>query len=425
MEYAVKVKDVSKTYFLYNKPSDRLKEALSITRKSHHRDFHALSPLSVDIPKGSCFGIIGVNGSGKSTLLKMITGVLTPTSGNIDIHGRVSALLELGAGFNMEYTGIENIYLNGTVMGYSKEEMDKRLPDILAFADIGEFVKQPVKTYSSGMFARLAFAVAINVDPDILIVDEALSVGDIYFQSKCFKKFDDFKAAGKTIIFVTHDMGSVLRYCDEVMVLHKGEKVGIGSPHDMVDLYKKILANQYVAEKDNHLNEPKEEAKVAPKAATNWKAHMALNPKPIEYGEKKIEIIDFGIFDHKGQLSNTVIKGEVFDFKVAFTFHEDAEEIISTLTIKNTKGEALCGTNTFLENVSISGKAGEIKEVSFRQKCTLQPGQYLISTSITKYVGDEVYVFHRLYDLVSLDVIGTKSTVGFFDPESKIEVHNR
>ncbi len=423
MDYAVKIENVSKTYFLYNKPSDRLKEALSITRKSYHRDFHALSPLSLEIPKGGCFGIIGVNGSGKSTLLKMITGVLHPTTGNIDIHGRVSALLELGAGFNMEYTGIENVYLNGTVMGYSKAEMDARLPDILAFADIGDFVNQPVKTYSSGMFARLAFAVAINVDPDILIVDEALSVGDIYFQSKCFKKFDEFKASGKTIIFVTHDMGSVLRYCDSVMVLNKGEKVGIGNPHDMVDLYKKILANQYVeeAEKKEEAEAPKEEK--AP--VVNWKSHMALNPKPVEYGEKKIEIIDFGIFDHKGQLSNTVMKGQEFDFKVAFKFHEAAKDVISTLTIKTMKGESLCGTNTFLENVSISGEAGDVYEVRFRQKCTLQPGQYLISTSITKYVGEEVFVFHRLYDVVSLDVIGTKSTVGFFDPESKVELVKR
>lgn len=417
MDIAVKIKDVSKTYFLYDKPSDRLKEVFSPFRKSHHREFHALNPLSVDIPKGGCFGVIGVNGSGKSTLLKMVTGVLTPTTGQIEIQGRVSALLELGAGFNLEYTGLENVYLNGTVMGYSKAEMDAKLPEILAFADIGDFIHQPVKTYSSGMFARLAFAVAINVDPDVLIVDEALSVGDIYFQSKCFKKFDEFKAKGKTIIFVTHDMGCVLRYCDEVMVLHKGDKVAQGNPHDMVDIYKKILANQFDA------SAPKKEEK---KAATvqpgeTMKSHLALNPKPIEYGEKQIEIVDFGIFDHKGQITNTVLKDEPFTFKVALRFNEDIQDVISTLTIKTPKGDVLMGTNTFLEGISLNdAKEGDTIVVSYTQKCQLQPGEYLISTSATKYIGDEVHVYHRLYDVVGLDVIGTKATVGYFDPDSQI-----
>ena len=174
--------------------------------------------------KGECVGIIGTNGSGKSTLLKIVTGVLNPTSGNVELKGRVSAILELGAGFNMEYTGIENIFLNGTMLGYTEEEMKAKLDDIIAFAEIGDFINQPVKTYSSGMFARLAFAVAINVDPDILIVDEALSVGDIFFQSKCYRKFNDLKEAGKTILFVSHDMGSVIKYCERCLLINKGRR---------------------------------------------------------------------------------------------------------------------------------------------------------------------------------------------------------
>lgn len=418
-ENAIEIRNLSKVYALYDKPIDRLKESLSLRRKSHHKDFHALDPLDLDIVKGSCFGVIGVNGSGKSTLLKMITGVLNPTTGDVKVNGKVSALLELGAGFNMEFTGIENIYLNGTVMGYSKEEIAKKIPEIEAFADIGDFIHQPVKTYSSGMFARLAFAVAINVDPDILIVDEALSVGDIYFQSKCFRKFDEFKKKGKTILFVTHDMGSVLNYCDEVIVLNKGSLVGKGSAPEMVDLYKRILANQPLDEKPSAI-EAKPEKEVP--FEIGWKNHLAINPKPSIYGDKKAEIIDFAIVDHKGNLTNTVLKGEPFQIKVAIRLHEDLPGLISTMSVKNNQGVILMGTNTFLEGISLDeAKKGDVIVVTYNQTMHLQPGQYLLSISATRYENDEVHVFHRLYDVVSIDVIGTKTTVGFFDPDSKIE----
>ena len=241
---AITVKDVTKVYRLYYKPIDRLKESLSLTHKSYHKDFYALNGLSFNVEKGQTVGIIGTNGSGKSTILKIITGVLTPTTGQVDVEGKISALLELGAGFNMDYTGIENIYMNGTMMGYSRKEMDEKLQDILDFADIGDFVYQPVKTYSSGMFVRLAFALNINVEPEILIVDEALSVGDVFFQAKCYRKMEEIKQRGTTILMVTHDMGSIIKYCDKVVLLNKGEFIAEGEPGHMVDLYKKILANQ-------------------------------------------------------------------------------------------------------------------------------------------------------------------------------------
>ena len=241
---AITVKDVTKVYRLYDKPIDRLKESLSPTHKSYHKDFYALNGLSFNVEKGQTVGIIGTNGSGKSTILKIITGVLTPTTGQVDVEGKISALLELGAGFNMDYTGIENIYMNGTMMGYSRKEMDEKLQDILDFADIGDFVYQPVKTYSSGMFVRLAFALNINVEPEILIVDEALSVGDVFFQAKCYRKMEEIKQRGTTILMVTHDMGSIIKYCDKVVLLNKGEFIAEGEPGHMVDLYKKILANQ-------------------------------------------------------------------------------------------------------------------------------------------------------------------------------------
>ena len=243
-EYAIRVKNVSKVYKLFEGNKDRVLDALSLSKKKRYKEHYALNNMNFDIARGETVGIIGTNGAGKSTILKIITGVLSPTDGEVEINGRISALLELGAGFNMEYTGIENIYLNGTMIGFTKEEIDERLDDILAFADIGDFVYQPVKTYSSGMFVRLAFAVAINIDPEILIVDEALSVGDVFFQAKCYKKFEDFKKMGKTILFVSHDLTSIARYCDKVILLDHGRKLDEGTPKEMVGLYKRILAGK-------------------------------------------------------------------------------------------------------------------------------------------------------------------------------------
>ena len=220
---AIVVSHLCKTYKLYDNHSDRLKESLHPLGKHYHHEFHALSDISFTIQKGQSVGIIGKNGAGKSTLLKIITGVLTPTSGKVRVHGRVASLLELGTGFNPEYTGIENIYFHGALTGQSREEIDNRLEDIIAFADIGEFIHQSVKLYSSGMFARLAFAVAIHIDPDILIIDEALSVGDFAFQFKCFQAFRRFQESGKTILFVSHSTQQIIQYCDKAILIHEGK----------------------------------------------------------------------------------------------------------------------------------------------------------------------------------------------------------
>lgn len=239
MDNVISVTGLSKVYRLYDKPIDRLKESLNIFHKSYHKEYYALNNLSFEIKRGETVGIIGINGAGKSTLLKIITGVLTPSGGNIEVKGKISALLELGAGFNMEYSGIENIYLNGTMMGFSKKEIDKKLDDILAFADIGDFVYQPVKTYSSGMFVRLAFAVAINVEPDILVIDEALSVGDVFFQQKCYKKIKEL--AGKsTVIIVSHDLNAMTKFCERIIVMSAGEKVFDGEPNEAIAKYFKL-----------------------------------------------------------------------------------------------------------------------------------------------------------------------------------------
>ena len=232
---ALTVDHVCKVYHLYDKPTDRVLESLNLIKKKH-RDLYVLDDISFSITQGEIVGIIGVNGAGKSTILKIITGVLNPTSGSVTVNGKISALLELGAGFNPDYTGTENIVLSGTLMGYTKEEIEEKIPHILEFADIGEYISQPVKTYSSGMFARLAFAVAINVDPDILIIDEALSVGDYFFQSKCYKKFEEFRQRGKTILFVSHDMGSILKYCNRAILLSKGHVAAMGETKDVIDV---------------------------------------------------------------------------------------------------------------------------------------------------------------------------------------------
>ena len=414
-EMAIQVKDLSKVYKLYNKPSDRLKETLGFHVDA--REHYALKHVNFEIRKGETVGIIGTNGSGKSTILKIITGVLNPTGGEVNVDGRISALLELGAGFNMEYTGIENVYLNGTMLGFTKEEIDERLDNILEFADIGDFVNQPVKSYSSGMFVRLAFAVAINIDPEILIVDEALSVGDVFFQAKCYRKFEDFKKEGKTILFVSHDLGSITKYCDRAILLNQGETIFEGTPKEAVDIYKKVLVHQFdpsELETDSRMNDVED-------VSANWKDSVVVNPKLIEYGEKIAEITDYAILDDKGLITNTLMKGSTFSVRMKVDFHEEIKEPIYAFTIKNLQGIEITGTNTMYEKADVKGKKeGESQEITFTQKLDLQGGEYLISLGCTGYRNGEFVVFHRLYDVCSLTVISDRNTVGYYDMNSKV-----
>lgn len=410
-EFAIQVKHLDKMYKLYNKPSDRLRETLGL--KVPVREHYALRDVSFDVKRGETVGIIGTNGSGKSTILKIITGVLNPTAGEVIVDGRISALLELGAGFNMEYTGIENVYLNGTMMGFSREEVDARLQDILDFADIGDFVYQPVKSYSSGMFVRLAFAVAINIDPEILIVDEALSVGDVFFQAKCYRKFEEFKKLGRTILFVSHDLSSISRYCDRVILLNKGVKLQEGSPKKMVDMYKQLLVGQDPA---------KEEEKKQQKE--NWSRQFQTNPNMLEYGSKLAEIVDFAVLDDKGLCTNTIEKGSSFQIRMKVVFHENIQEPIMAYTFKDIKGTEITGTNTLFEKMAVEhSDAGDSCTITFTQDMFLQGGEYLLSFGCTGYREGEFTVFHRLYDACNITVVSTKNTVGFYDMDSKVEIH--
>lgn len=422
-DIAIKVEHLSKMYKLYDKPSDRFKEALGLTRKKLYTEHYALDDVNFNVSVGETVGIIGTNGSGKSTILKIITGVLNPTGGSVTVNGRISALLELGAGFNMEYSGIENIYLNGTMIGFTREEIDAKMQDILDFADIGEFVYQPVKTYSSGMFVRLAFAVAINIEPEILIVDEALSVGDVFFQSKCFKKFEEFKKMGKTILIVSHDLGSISKYCDRVILLNKGKKAAEGSPKKIVDLYKKLLVGVDIEDEENNENSVSITSTNDEGIDTSWKDNYTINPKINEYGNRKAEIIDFAIIDENGMYTSSIMKGTSFKIRSKVRFNEAINDPIFTYTFKTIKGTDITGTNTMFEKVSVgTTKPGDVYVATFEQKMSLQGGEYLLSISCTGFVEGELTVYHRMYDVINITVISDKNTVGFYDMNSKVSV---
>lgn len=510
---AIDVRDVVKVYKLYDKPRDRIKEAFGLGKKQTHKPHYALNGVSMNIYKGETVGIIGTNGSGKSTILKIITGVLTPTSGEVKVDGRISALLELGAGFNMEYSGIENVYLNGTMMGFSEKEIDAKLPEILEFADIGDYVHQPVKTYSSGMFVRLAFAVAINIEPEILIVDEALSVGDVFFQAKCYHKFEEFKKLGKTIVFVSHDLSSISKYCDRVFLLNKGKLLGEGSPKQMIDAYKRVLVGQYEVQEDaeeNLLKDPElqtavrqamqggrgfdaadgagsgagggngtgstngagsrsgmgstgsgsdtsvmnrtgsgngtggaesgsgagygrgngdvgngaEGGNVDPGRGTSAPdTDRGRNPNALEYGNKRAQILMFYVTDRRGTKTTAIIKGEEFTIHVRVAFREHVPAPIFAFSFKDVKGTEITGTNSMVEKAFLeSVEQGQVKDVTFTQKMSLQGGEYLLSLGVTGYDGDRFDVYHRLYDAMNVTVISDKDTVGFYDMDSTVNV---
>ena len=450
-DIAIEVKNLTKVYRLYDKPMDRLKDSLGLNRTKKYREHLALNNVNLTIKKGETVGIIGTNGSGKSTILKIITGVLSPTEGEVNVDGHISALLELGAGFNMEYNGIDNIYLNGMMIGFSEEEITKRLDAILEFADIGDYVYQPVKTYSSGMFVRLAFAVAINIDPEILIVDEALSVGDVFFQAKCYHKFEEFKAQGKTILFVSHDLSSISKYCDRAVLLNQGVMLGEGTPKKMIDIYKQVLVGQYPlpkAEGENLLDDEeirkaaadaadgKGKDKVA-KSADSGKTDTdpdkapgkipaqaaAENPDTLEYGDGAATIENIYVTDESGKTTNSIIKGTEFTVHMKVRFNRDVAAPIFAFTFKNIMGIEITGTNSMVEKAFLEPvKAGAVKDISFTQKMTLQGGEYLLSFGVTGFEQDNFTVYHRLYDALNVTVVSDKNTVGYYDMESTCKV---
>jgi len=388
-------------------------------RKAYHHDFYAMNDVSFEVKKGETVGIVGKNGAGKSTLLKMITGVLTPSHGDIQVHGRIASLLELGAGFNPEMTGLENIYLNGTLMGFSREEMEPKIDAILKFADIGEFIYQPVKMYSSGMFARLAFSVSINVDPDILIVDEALSVGDLAFQMKCFKKFQDFQEEGRTILFVTHALDTVIRYCSRGIVIDGGEKVFEGTSKDAVDSFKKILSGDFY-EKDVE----EKRAQIVHITGDNLLKHTFKEHKEIDiYGNNKAYIFDYGTLDENDNPSDILNYNSEFTIVMKVKFNEEIENPIFAFTLKDARGLEITGTNTHMKHI-VTGTHhdGDIVTIKFEQKANLQLGKYALSLGCVNLNEKGVEVYSRIYDAMLFEIIGSEQMVGFYDLESNISV---
>lgn len=383
---AIRVENLSKIYKLYEKPIDRLKESLHPLKKKYHKDFYALNDISFSVNKGETVGIIGKNGSGKSTLLKIITGVLTQSSGEIEINGRVSALLELGAGFNPEFTGVENIYLNGTMHGYSKEEMDKKVDKILEFADIGEFAKQPVKNYSSGMFARLAFAVAINIEPDILIVDEALSVGDIFFQNKCFRKFEELRKQNTTILFVSHDLGSVKQMCSRVLWIDSGRQMMYGEKELVCSGYFNKQFEENNEMNKTIINNTSSELGQIKDCKGTEKHYPILKVSGEIIKSDSAELISFFISDKAGNIVNQLQIGEEYSFHVIGKFSMDMDKLIFGFVFENNKGITLFGNNTYMKDKKVlESEKGDIIEAVFRIKLPkIAKGEYLISPAIAQ-----------------------------------------
>lgn len=429
----IKITNLVKEYKMYSRKKDKLLETIFPTIvKGRHGTFRATNNLNLEIKEGEVVGILGKNGSGKSTLLKMITGVVYPTSGNIEIKGRVSSLLELGTAFNPDLTGIENIYQHGQVMGLTNEQIEEKKDEIIEFASIGEHLYQPVKTYSSGMFARLAFACAINVDPDILIVDEVLSVGDMAFQLKCFKKFEQFKKEGKTILFVSHSIGDIQKNCTRTIILENGTKIFDGDVKKGVEKYKKIIVG-LDSEDDDEGNEEKDLLEISENRSIEikkdiideskeWKINFIQNPNIVEYGDLRAEVIDYGMFDLNNRPINAFDNNDTIVLKSKIKFNEDVESPIFTMTVKDFQGTVITGTNTDVEKIETGKyKKGDIVIVEFKQKIPITAGKYTLSFSCTKYnLKGELEVLNRKYDALLIDAITTKNGVGLVRLNSEI-----
>ena len=415
----INVKNLTKTYNIYKNNRARLKESFYLWRKKFHYPFHALLDVSVDIRKGETIGIVGCNGSGKSTFLQIICGILQASSGSIDVKGRISALLELGAGFNPQFTGRQNVYLNGAILGLRKREIDDCFERILSFSEIGEFIDQPVKTYSSGMYVRLAFSIAINVKPDILIIDEALSVGDTLFQSKCYGKFKEFQKQGVTILFVTHSLSLITQYCSRAFLLEKGRICADGAPKNVVDDYSRMLvaSNSFPDKAGN--TDPQLDIIARKNIIKNFK----INPNENRYGNGNATILDGGIYSLNGDPFQSLIQGEEYEFRVKVKFNKTMINPILAFTIKDVKGVEISGTNTQFHNCDTGVvNPGDILEAGFRHKMLLNPGGYLLSLGCAGYEDEEYVVYERRYDYLAFDVISTHGSVGIFDLDSFVSV---
>ena len=417
-ENAVHIENLSKIYKLYASPSDRLKETFHFFRKKYHHDFYALKNVSFDIEKGKTIGIIGQNGAGKSTLLKILTGVSTPSSGHYSVNGKVSSLLELGAGFNPDLTGLENIYFNGAIFGFSKQEMDEKIDKILAFADIGDFVNQKVRIYSSGMFVRLAFSVAVQVDPDILIVDEALSVGDIRFQQKCFRRMRAFRESGKTVLFVTHDQGTVINFCDYVYWIKDGEVFNHGIPSKVVKKYISYMS--YDMETVDISEEPETEETsqtgashiLAVKSAPAGSGYVDWEDINVcsSFGEGGVEIIGIALYYKNGREKVNVLKGgEPVIFFMKLQVRQTIEDLGIGISVNDHLGNTIFAIPSFAYDFNfpkLTQGTTLCCKIMFNFP-EIKNGKYSVSTAVAE--GNQInhIQHHWLHDVCFVEISNT------------------
>ena len=396
----VKVHNVSKVYRLYDKPSDRIVEALSMSRVGRHKDFWALRDVTFEVEPGETLGVVGPNGCGKSTLLQIICGVLEPTTGRVVTGGRVAALLELGAGFNPEFSGRENVYLNGEILGLSRAEIERALPEIERFADIGEFMDRPVKTYSSGMYVRLAFSTAINVSPDILIVDEALAVGDAVFANRCVKKFEEIKKRGVTVIFVSHDLSLVKLISDRAIFLLDGRIDTIGEPSAAINRYIGV-----VLEKQRAFD-----------AGTNGRPSSVRSS--YRHGDRLAEVVGVELLGRNDQPSRVIESGEPVVVRVTSRFHVEQPDPMVGIMIRTRIGMDVFGTNTRLEKVSLGPcRAGDALEVEFHFDCWLAPQEYTLTVA-TQYPDGSSHDW--LDEALAFTVVAPRFTGGVADLHARV-----
>ncbi len=397
-DVAISVKNLSKKYRLYDSPKHRLKEALHPFRKKYHHDFWALRDVSFEVKKGETVGIIGRNGSGKSTLLQVICGILQPSEGSIEVNGKISALLELGAGFNPEFTGRQNVYMNGALMGFTREAMDERFEAIAEFADIGEFIEQPVKTYSSGMYVRLAFAAAVNVDPEILVVDEALSVGDMFFQAKCMTKMRKMMDDGVTLLFVSHDTGAVKSLCDKAVLFENGAVKKIGLASEVGDYYireyfiqnnemlKKEYQNYYQI-KEKSVEEDIKDNSDSFDIVVSKKEEVDLGAHVDRFGSGEARILDLKLLDRNHEISSSVALNEEFFLQASILFNKAVSYVCVGYQIKDSNGVPILGTTTTVEKVVIPPVSkNDVYIVELKTKNVLDTGNYSVLFAVEEII---------------------------------------
>ena len=434
-EIAIHLADISKCYQTYSQPAYRLLQALYGRRKKFYDEFWALKDIDLEVFRGETLGIIGRNGSGKSTLLQVIAGTLAPTAGSLETRGRISALLELGAGFNPEFTGIENAQFNASILGIGRDEIEESLPAIVDFSELGEFINMPVKTYSSGMYVRLAFSVAINMKPDIFIIDEALAVGDIRFQRKCFRKLEAMRTRGITILFVTHATESVVNLCNRALFLDNGQIVGMGEPKEVVNQY---LESLFSSEHGKMVTTTPARPTSVPKSviATPSMGELNLDPRidgcmtrptynktEYRWGDGRARIIDYLLLSEGKEVSHSVSRGDVIEVKMAVQYKQDLDDVIYGLTLKTVDGTTVYGTNTRLQKLLISKKqAGEISVVCFKFTAHLMHSEYFLSLGVA--VDDDNkdnIAIDRRYDLIHLHVTGEDDSFGLASLNASID----